>query len=187
MTNRKERRAARKLNKPSILPPESGSPPRIGEGLLERGKELVAAGNDEAALLVACRVILMEDSSQTRDFFVQRVKGWSYFPGAEEMQPILARALREAWTRPTDLLVTVIGVLERDRLIGPALHRASAAWPHRLEAHELLGTGGLAAVANHSLLLALLESLQIPDRRFERLLTTIRYAVLDAATTRPGP
>jgi 2-polyprenyl-3-methyl-5-hydroxy-6-metoxy-1,4-benzoquinol methylase len=178
--NRKERRAARK-NKHS--PPDGpGREPSIVEALLVKGKELLTAGDDEAALDLACRVILIEETPDTRAFFIRCVKGWSYFPGAEEMQGTLARALREAWTWPTQILGPVLGILRNDKLIGSALDRAGNAWPRRLAAYELLGAGGLAAIASHPLLLALLESTQIPDRGFERLLTTIRCAVLEAAT-----
>jgi 2-polyprenyl-3-methyl-5-hydroxy-6-metoxy-1,4-benzoquinol methylase len=181
--NRKERRAARK-NK--HLPPGGpGGEPSIVEALLVKGKELVAAGDDEVALDLACRMILIEETPDTKAFFVRCVKGWSYFPGAEEMQGTLARALREAWTWPVHILGPVLGILRNDKLIGFALERASKAWPQRLAAHELLAGGGLAAIAGHPLLLALLESTQIPDRGFERLLTTIRCAVLEAATA-PG-
>jgi len=178
--NRKERRAARK-NKHA--PPDGpGGEPSIVEALLAKGKELIAAGDDEAALDLACRIILIEETPGTKALFIRCVKGWSYFPGAEEMQGVLARALREAWTWPTQILGPVLGILRNDKLIGSALDRASKAWPQRLVAHELFGAGGLAAIASHALLLALMESTQIPDRGFERLLTTIRCAVLEAAT-----
>jgi SAM-dependent methyltransferase len=181
--NRKERRAARKLTKPAA-PARSGpgDKPDIAAALLARGRELLAKGDDEAVLLVACRLILMEETAETKTFFIQCVKGWSYFPGAEQMQATLARALREAWTWPVEILVTVMGILERDSVIGPALQRATQAWPRRLPADELFGSSGLAAIGDHPLLLALLESIPVPDRRFERFLTTLRCAVLDAAT-----
>ena len=99
--------------------------PSIVDALLARGKELRAKGDDEAALLVACRIIQMQETPATKAFFVQCIKGWSFFPGAEEMQPILARALREAWAWPAELLVPVMGILEKDRVIGPALERAN--------------------------------------------------------------
>ncbi len=107
--------------------------PSIVDALLARGKELRAKGDDEAALLVACRIIQMQETPATKAFFVQSIKGWSFFPGAEEMQPILARALREAWAWPAELLVPVMGILEKDRVVGPALQQANTAWPLRLD------------------------------------------------------
>jgi 2-polyprenyl-3-methyl-5-hydroxy-6-metoxy-1,4-benzoquinol methylase len=187
MTNRKERRAARKPSKPPNPPaPGAGGERSIVTALLGRGKELLANHDDEAALDVACRAVLMEETPGTKAFFIQCVKGWSYFPGAEEMQGTLARALREAWTWPTDILGTVLGILQKDRVIGPALQRARQAWPRRASAQELFGSAGLATIVNHSLLLALLESVQVPDLGFERLFATIRCALLDAATAGGG-
>ncbi len=152
--------------------------PSIVDALLARGKELHAKGDDEAALIVACRIIQMQETPATQAFFVQSIKGWSFFPGAEEMQPILARALREAWAWPAELLVPVMGILEKDRVVGPALRQANTAWPRRAAAQELLGSNGLAAIAGHPLLLALFETIAIPDLRFERFLTALRNAVL---------
>jgi 2-polyprenyl-3-methyl-5-hydroxy-6-metoxy-1,4-benzoquinol methylase len=184
MTNRKERRAARKPAKSATM--RSDRPvdaPNIVDALLSRGKELRAKGDEEAALLVACRTIQMEETPATKAFFIQSIKGWSSFPGAEVMQPVLARALREAWAWPAELLIPVMGILEKDSLIGPAIERANRAWPRRLTKHDLLGPNGLAAIAKHPLLSALLESIAIPDLRFERFLTTLRCAVLDVAAS----
>ncbi len=184
MINRKERRAARKSHNPATSPSPRGrgSEPSVVETLLVHGKQLLATGNDEAALAIACQTILIEQTRDAKAFFVACVKRWSYFPGAEEMQAILARALREAWTWPNQLLSPVLGVLRKDRLIAAALDRVEAAWPRRLAAHELLGPTGLAAIADHQLLGALLDSVNIPDLAFERFFTTLRCAVLQAAT-----
>ncbi len=160
--------------------------PSIVDALLARGKDLRAKGDDEAALLVACRIIQIQETPATKAFFVQSIKGWSFFPGAEEMQHILARALREAWAWPAELLVPVMGILEKDRVVSPALRRANTAWPLRPTAEDLLGSNGLAAIAGHPLLLALLEAIAIPDLRFERFLTALRSAVLHEAMSGLG-
>jgi 2-polyprenyl-3-methyl-5-hydroxy-6-metoxy-1,4-benzoquinol methylase len=137
--------------------------------------------------MVACRAVLMQETPATRAFFVCCVSDFSYFPGAEDMLPVLARAVREAWAAwPVHLLGVALGVLQRDRLVGPALRRAAEAWPRRLSGAELLGPGGLASIARQPLLLAVMESVLVPERGFERFLTMLRGAVLDAAMA-PGP
>src|SRR5262245_1633925 len=105
--NRRERRAARKLNgsgsslsaawAPGLLTravsPTApfrdlpGAAPDAIDVLLEQGRALAARGDDETALLVACRAILMEETPATRAFFVRALNGFAYFPSAEDMQP----------------------------------------------------------------------------------------------------
>src|SRR5204862_5852694 len=77
------------------------------------------------------------------------------------------------------LYPTIRGLLERDPVIGPAIRRASESWPLRPALPELLGAGGLIAVAGNQLLLALLEVVKVTDLNFERLLTSIRAGLLD--------
>jgi 2-polyprenyl-3-methyl-5-hydroxy-6-metoxy-1,4-benzoquinol methylase len=190
--NRRDRRAARKLDGAGHAVHAGAVWPldRAGTGVVDalaaQGRDLLARGDDEAALLVACRAIQMEETPATRALFVRAVNGFAYFPGAGDMQPVLARAVREAWAWPNQLLSVTLGVLGKDRLIGEALERAGRAWPRRLCADELLGPGGLAAIARSPLLLAVLESVQVPDRAFERFLTGLRSAVLDAAAAAQG-
>jgi 2-polyprenyl-3-methyl-5-hydroxy-6-metoxy-1,4-benzoquinol methylase len=191
MMNRRERRAAGKLDVVGNVARARTAWPRdrpaagIVDALVAHGRDLLARGDDEAALLTACRAIVMEESPATRALFVRSLNGFAYFPGAEDMQPVLARAVREAWAWPNQLLSVALGVLQKDSLIGEALERTRQAWPRRLSGGELLGRGGLAAIARSPLLLAVLESVQVPDRAFERFLTNLRGAVLDAATAAP--
>jgi 2-polyprenyl-3-methyl-5-hydroxy-6-metoxy-1,4-benzoquinol methylase len=194
--NRKERRAAGKPGAGTQPNPFSWPPGPVRQGpppvdvLLEQGRALRARGDGQSALMVACRAILMEETSATRAFFVRCVSDFSYFPGAEAMLPVLARAVREAWAWPVHLLGVALGVLQRDRLIGPALRRAveaSHGADRPLSGAELLGPGGLASIAGHPLLLAVLESVLVPERSFERFLTMLRSAILDAAAEPPDP
>jgi 2-polyprenyl-3-methyl-5-hydroxy-6-metoxy-1,4-benzoquinol methylase len=94
------------------------------------------------------------------------------------MRDIFARALRESWTPAGDLYPTIRGLLERDPAIGPAIRRASESWPLRPALPDLLGAGGLIAIAGNPLLLALLEVVKVTDLNFERFLTLIRAGLL---------
>ena len=99
--------------------------------LLQQGRSLAAAGRDEEAVETAKLLIGLDQSREARDFFVDCVKGWTYFPGAENLRDVFVRALREAWARPSVLFGIAFGILERSPVIGPAMRRAAAAWPRR--------------------------------------------------------
>ena len=153
--------------------------PGFLDGFLAHGWQLLAEGRDEEAMEIAARAVQLQQSNESKALFVQCVKSWSYFPGAEKIRDVLALALRESWGKASDLIGLTRGLLDRDAVIGPALRRASDAWPRRLPLAELLGAPGLAAIANDPLLLALLESTAIAGVALERLLTSTRAGLLD--------
>jgi len=70
--------------------------------------------------------------------------------------------------------------------LNPALQaaaaRAETAWPRRLSIAELFGPAGFGAVSNDPLLRCVLVSAQVRDIALERLLTSIRLALLKSAT-----
>ncbi len=63
-----------------------------------------------------------------------------------------------------------------------AVARADAAWPCRLPIEELFGLAGLRAVFGDPLLQRVLVSAQVRDITIERLLTSVRWALLKSAT-----
>ena len=71
--------------------------------------------------------------------------------------------------------------------IGEAMRRAIAAWPNRLTADQLLGSAGLAAIAADPLLLCMLQSTPVREIALERVLTSLRAALLDAAVDANKP
>lgn len=68
-------------------------------------------------------------------------------------------------------------------VLGEALRKAANSWPQRLNIDELLGDGGLAAIAGDPLLRCLLEVTPVREIALERLLTMLRAGVLVQATT----
>ncbi len=176
--NRKSRRATQAGGRSG---PQPAADPGFIAAFLENGRALDAAGRDEEAMETAKRLILLQETKETREFFVECVKKWKYFPGAEEFRDILARALREAWTKSSALLGIVLGILEHSAIFGPAVRRATTVWPRRLPLDELLGAGGLAALADDALLLALLESGKVFGVEAEIFFTSLRAGLLDIA------
>jgi len=86
-------------------------------------------------------------------------------------------------------VIVLLHLVKSSPSIARAIARVSHAWPHRLTSQELFGPSGLTAIANDRLLRSLLESIAIPDAGLERLLTTVRYTLLQtvmAATSDEG-
>ena len=65
--------------------------------------------------------------------------------------------------------------------LGEALRQQAASSPNQLNANELLGGAGLAAIAADPLLLYLLQSTPVRDVAFERVLTSLRRSLLTDA------
>jgi 2-polyprenyl-3-methyl-5-hydroxy-6-metoxy-1,4-benzoquinol methylase len=63
--------------------------------------------------------------------------------------------------------------------LGEAMGRAAKAWPTRLSVEQLLGPAGLAAIGEDPLLLFMLQSAPPRHIEFERLLTSLRWSLLD--------
>jgi hypothetical protein len=104
---------------------------------------------------IAKRAVRLQETEDTKLLFVRCVKNWPYFPGVEEMRDILVRALRQQWGTPADFATITRGLLDRDQVIGPAIRRASKSWPDRIALADLPGAGGLNAIAENWLLIAL--------------------------------
>ena len=71
--------------------------------------------------------------------------------------------------------------------LGDAIRKTVAAWPKRLSAGELLGSGGIAAIADDPLLRCLLESVPAREVALERVLTSLRRSLLsDGVADKPA-
>jgi 2-polyprenyl-3-methyl-5-hydroxy-6-metoxy-1,4-benzoquinol methylase len=177
--NRKLRRAARSGDGGTMRGsgPESG----FGAALLEQGQRLLASGRDEEAMDVAKQVVRLHPTDECKAFFIQCIRHWNYFPGAEDLSDVLAAAYREVWGNPFDLFGITIGLLGRDPTAGALMRRVAAAWPRRVTMPELIDGRSLGVIAANPLLLALLEFGRVLDIDLERAMTSIRAALLDMA------
>jgi len=83
-----------------------------------------------------------------------------------------------------DVSATLAAVLP---VLAEAMHRANAAWPRRLAAAELFTPEGRAAAERDPLLLDLLRATPVRDLGLERVLTSLRTAMLaDALADKPA-
>ncbi len=181
--NRKSRRASQRgVKRPSATQQEPQVDPKLIEALLAQGWRLLGEMREAEATELAIRLVRLQETEETKTFFVDCVRRWKFFPGADQIRDVIARALREAWARPHELFNITKGILKSDTIVGTAIQRAVAAWPRRLALHELLGPTGLAQIAADPLLLALLERSTVFDLELERFLTSLRSALLEVIT-----
>jgi len=178
--NRKLRRASQRGSKQFPSANLAAKPdPKFVEAFLEQGWRLLRERREEEATELAVRIVRLQETPDTRAFFVGCVKRWKAFPNAGAIRDLIARSLRESWVKPLELLGITMGMLEADPVVGSAIERAIAAWPRRLSLHELLGPAGLDQISIDPLLPALLESGCIFGLKLERFLTSLRSALLE--------
>jgi len=185
--NRKLRRASRRGGKqPPVTNVAAKLDPKFIEAFLEQGWRLLREKREEEATELAVRIVRLQETPDTRAFFIECVKRWKTFPGAHAIRDLIARSWREAWVKPLELLGITMGMLQADSIVGPAIQKAGAAWPGRLSMHELLGPTGLAQISIDPLLSALLESGSIFGLELERFLTSLRAALLELVVRNPN-
>jgi SAM-dependent methyltransferase len=177
--NRKQRRAAFK----------QGPPPGLGARrapAADSVKQLFTDAaqcqqqNDlpEAARLYKRLLLLKPDHAEACNNLgcVLLAQGKLHDASARLAQTLsLLPQLFEQFSRVLPTLVTVLPT------IGEAMRKAMAAWPNRLAAEQLLGSSGLAAIAADPILLCILQSIPARDVALERVLTSLRLSLLDAA------
>ncbi len=145
------------------------------------GKAFLAAGDLESAIDTATRALAVSETAQSKAFFAQCIRSAQFAADNAQFRKLLLRALTEGWARPRELANVSLSLIKQNGVVGEALARVNAAWPARLSAAELFGATGLTALSRDQLLCALLECDPITDIGLERLLTTVRHAMLTAA------
>jgi len=124
------------------------------------GRIVLAQGDAAPALALTRRALAQQETVELRALFVQCVKELGHSAIDGELRALIARALEEGWSRPSELSV----------LVG-----------------ELCGhDDDLAALAEDQLLLALMRSAPVRTIALEGVLTRARQQLLTRATM-PGP
>jgi 2-polyprenyl-3-methyl-5-hydroxy-6-metoxy-1,4-benzoquinol methylase/Tfp pilus assembly protein PilF len=144
------------------------------------GIALHALGRTGEAIAHHRRAISLEpDSARSYNNLAVRLMEQGQLAEAAEQ---FARAL----VLTPELLETYADVSATLFTLNPALQaavaRAEAAWPRRLSLEELFGPAGFEAVSGDPLLQRVLVSAQVRDIALERLLTSVRLALLKSAT-----
>lgn len=140
----------------------------------------LAAGQLKGAIATASRALALGETAQTKALFAQCVREALFTADDGRIRKLMLRALSEGWARPRDLSVACISLIKLDPVINGWIEQANSTWPARLPAAELLGSL-LVTMARDRLLGGLLELTPITHLGFERLLTSIRLAMLTTA------
>jgi 2-polyprenyl-3-methyl-5-hydroxy-6-metoxy-1,4-benzoquinol methylase len=181
--NRKMRRANKTgLKRHPLKQSHSPVDPNFFSSFLEQGRLLLGSGSDEEATKIAIRAVRLQETQESKTFFVDCAKRWTYFPGADQIRDLIARALREPWGMPGELMGITKGIFDRDPAIGAAIQRATSAWPRRLSMNEFLSPDQLSKITIDPLLLAVLDSGKVIDVALERFLTSLRACLLQTVT-----
>ncbi len=145
--------------------------------------EAFAANGDAALALETIRQSLeSKDTGHAKRIFAEIVKPLREASDNPGLHQLMARALSEPWARPAELARAGAGLVKQSAQIGAGISRAVQAWPRLLPGPELLGPGGMSALAKDELLHALLVCSQNTDVELERFLTMARRLLLDAAS-----
>ena len=156
--------------------------PNYAEALNNLASLLVTQGELITALNIIVRSLQIEDMRETKSIFVGCVRQLSFTHVDNFVRDAMARALSEPWCRPVDLAGIGADIVKLNRSVGECIARAITAWPQRLEAQELFGTEGIAAVFDDALLRCLLKSAPICRFELERFLTMVRFTLLGTAS-----
>lgn len=170
--NRKQRRAAVKQN-PAGASPASADPVRQ---LLAEAAQAERAGKRDAAVRAYKRVLLLKpDDAQVHNNLacVLQAQGKPH-----EASHHFARSLSlmpQLFDQYGQLCAVLVSLLPP---LAEAMRKATEAWPKRLSIDALFDAGGFDTIATDPLLLCLLQATPVRDVAFERLLTSLRAALL---------
>jgi tetratricopeptide (TPR) repeat protein len=160
--------------------------PNLPPALNNLSRLLFEKGNAAGALVLSIRSLTIAITDESKSNFVDSARYCSragqLLKPVERLLPMLARAIRERWLRPNDVMALGSQVLELDPAVGKSIAAAGATWPNRAIETELFGSNGIAAVAKNPLLLSLLESTPGSGRAMEKFVCAARATILERAS-----
>jgi 2-polyprenyl-3-methyl-5-hydroxy-6-metoxy-1,4-benzoquinol methylase/TPR repeat protein len=148
------------------------------------GQALLDHGDANEALDAAVRALVAQDTAHARSLLVQCIRSATSYPGGPSFRNLLTRAIAESWGRPVELTTAAIALINYSRAISAGAKLAMEAWPRRLTVREI--TPCLGPLVADGLLRAVLETTPLCDAGLERLLTSVRAMLLDAAVNATG-
>jgi 2-polyprenyl-3-methyl-5-hydroxy-6-metoxy-1,4-benzoquinol methylase len=99
----------------------------------------------------------------------------------------LKTAIAEPWAVPRQLCPSALSLIMLDRTIAKCVRVANASRPARLPKAAAFSADALTALAEDSLLHAMLEVVPVSTIEFERFLTCARHALLETASSKQTP
>jgi SAM-dependent methyltransferase len=154
--------------------------PGLWGALHQLGTLLLDQGNNDA-LEFAKRALSWKDTEAGRTLFTACIRSAKSLPSDPVFRTLLIRALSDPWTRPVELAGAAVAVIRSHPTVSAAIKLAMASWPRRLSPRECGPVIGVLAVDD--LLRAVMDTTPVPDAGLERLLTSVRTILLDAAVS----
>ncbi len=146
----------------------------LGDCFYKEGKYLEALGH-------YIRTILLNESLAAKAGFARCVRHIRFLEATPEVKRLVARAISEAWIRPSMLFATAISLVKIDPDVQGCMDRATKAWPTRLDQKALFGVAGAAKLADDELLQCLLRHMAVTSIEVEHFITVSRCALLTMA------
>jgi tetratricopeptide (TPR) repeat protein/SAM-dependent methyltransferase len=147
---------------------------------------LLSDGNLAEAFGELQRALALGPTADTKVLIVRCLQNLRPTNDDPDLRALILRALSEAWVGANELAPMIALFLKQAEAIRDAVVRAAGAWPRRLPLGELLGPAGVAPLGYDPLLLALLQSAPVCDIDLERLLTDVRFALLQTIDGESG-
>src|SRR5262249_1639952 len=127
------------------------------------------------ALELSVRLLASDESDDAKCLFVDCSLAARLTRPIEGLTQALARAIRERWLRPNEVMGLATQALELDPVVGACIRRTGTAAQGAI---ELLSQQKGPAAASNQLLILLLESTPIANRAIERCIISARAALL---------
>ncbi len=151
--------------------------PNLVPAWVGRGNVYLALGETKRAIDAALRALELGETSQAKALIARSLGLATITVDDGRLRSVAQRALAKAWARPLELMNTAIGILKLAPNVKDCIASANRAWPERLPAAELSGPR-LSALQADGLLRTILQCGPVTDIGLERLLTSMRYAML---------
>jgi Tfp pilus assembly protein PilF/2-polyprenyl-3-methyl-5-hydroxy-6-metoxy-1,4-benzoquinol methylase len=161
--------------------------PESAEILLDLATILMSRGKSPEALQVIVPMLECVPTSTTKAAFASCVARVRFGDDDPRIRAALTTAIIEPWGIPYELCQPALSLVMLDERIAACVRRANGSWPVRLPKAALFGSDGLAALAEDSLLRALLNVAPVSTIEFERFLTCSRRVLLEIASNEQAP
>jgi tetratricopeptide (TPR) repeat protein/2-polyprenyl-3-methyl-5-hydroxy-6-metoxy-1,4-benzoquinol methylase len=155
--------------------------------LCELAMLLLSRGKPSEALTLLMPAVERGPTLAIKKAFARCVARSSFMVNDSRIQAALKSAIAEPWSMPSQLCLPALSLIMLDRRIADCVRVANANWPTRLPRAAVFGADGLAALAEDSLLLTLLEAAPVCTIEFERFLTCARHVMLEVASSKQKP
>jgi tetratricopeptide (TPR) repeat protein/SAM-dependent methyltransferase len=151
--------------------------PDHADSYLNLARQFYMVGDAVQAVAAAKCALALRPTPDTKNLFALYIGALPDGDHAEPYRELIGQALREGWTRLSELERVSTGLVKRGPSVARALMRAAEAATRQ----DVIGLDGIAAISGDGLLRDLMTSAKVSDCDLERLLTIARRDLLAVA------